>query len=163
MRESAKTGVRTKKWTGRGEGRREGEKKEGTTDNPLFKNLRGRCRPHYFDWSVLAFPSSGHYMLASRVSRAWPVRLSVMAACNSQKILKLKPEQKSAFEARTCSVFFQRVSAKAKYILVLYKNLIIAQQFSCHLTIEEHCDRPSGWNLQTPSRWKMLVSLSNGF
>ena len=67
-----------------------------------------------------------------------------MAACNSQKILKLKPEQKSAFEARTCSVFFQRVSAKAKYILVLYKNLVIAQQFSCHLAIEEHCDRPSG-------------------
>ena len=27
-----------------------------------------------------------------------------MAACNSQKTLKLKPEQKSAFEARTCSV-----------------------------------------------------------
>ena len=44
----------------RGEGRRrEREGKRETTDNPLFKNLRGRWRPQYSDWPVLAFPSTG--------------------------------------------------------------------------------------------------------
>ena len=49
-----------------GEKERMREKKE-TTDNLLFKNLRGRWRPQYSDWPVLAFPSTGHYMLASPV------------------------------------------------------------------------------------------------
>ena len=54
MTERAKTGARTKKarWR-RGEGEKR-ERKEGNTDNSLFKNLCGRCRPHYSDWSVLA-------------------------------------------------------------------------------------------------------------
>ena len=30
-----------------------------TTDNPLLKNLRGRWRPQYSNWPVLAFPSTG--------------------------------------------------------------------------------------------------------
>ena len=40
-----------------GEKERMREKRE-TTDNLLFKNLRGRWRPQYSDWPVLAFPST---------------------------------------------------------------------------------------------------------
>ena len=47
------------------ERRREWERKEETTDNPLFKNLCSHWRPQYSDWPVLAFQSTGHYMLAS--------------------------------------------------------------------------------------------------
>ena len=31
----------------------------GTTDNPMFKNLRGRWRSQYSDWPVLARLSTG--------------------------------------------------------------------------------------------------------
>ena len=42
------------------EGRsRERNGKEETTDNALLKILRGRWRPQYSDWPVLAFPSTG--------------------------------------------------------------------------------------------------------
>ena len=61
MRERAKTGARTKNARG---GEREWERKEGTTDNPFFKNRRGRWRPQYSDWPVLVFPSKGHSLLA---------------------------------------------------------------------------------------------------
>ena len=56
MRERTKNGARAKKRE-RGRGEREG--KVETTDNPLLKNLRGRWRPQYSDWPVLAFPSTG--------------------------------------------------------------------------------------------------------
>ena len=69
MREHAKTGARTKKREGEGEKERNGEKRAEITENPLFRNLRGRWRPQYPDWPVLTFPSTGHNMLASRVSR----------------------------------------------------------------------------------------------
>ena len=59
MRERAKSAARTK-ISERGKGRRrERDGKEETTDNPLLKNMRGRWRPQYSDWPVLAFPSIG--------------------------------------------------------------------------------------------------------
>ena len=68
MRERAKTGAKTKKPEGGGEKERMREKR-GDYKQPIVQNLRGRWRPQYSDWPVLAFPSTGHYMLASRVSR----------------------------------------------------------------------------------------------
>ena len=58
MRAHEKWGEDKKKKEG-GEGSRERDGKEETTDNPLLKNLCGRWWPQYSDWPVLAFPSTG--------------------------------------------------------------------------------------------------------
>ena len=58
MRKRAKSEARTKKRAGE-RSRREREGKMETTDSPLLQNLRGRWRPQYSDWPVLAFPSTG--------------------------------------------------------------------------------------------------------
>ena len=113
-----------KKREGGGEAVTEREGKEGTTDNPLFKNLCSRWQPQYSDWPVLAFLSTG-----PRFKIETTTIFSMLDLENlPQKKLGCLAVNKKLTDLLNTPGLVPMVSAKAKYILALY----------FYLSVEEH-------------------------